>query len=163
LRGQPPRPAQTQALSKGRPHTCTAAALWWLATDVADPPPDLIALYDRRMAIEEQCRDTKGCRFGVCLEWTHFRTLVSLAHFLVLLGAALVLWTAVGQAMAEIISTVRLPCKRKGPHLSLVRVRQLFLRTMVRRVHLGVQFIRAHLPPPQLRCFSWLPSREGAL
>jgi hypothetical protein len=134
---------------------------WWLATDVADPLPDLIALYDRRLTIEEQFRDTKGCRFGVRLEWTHLRTPASLARFLVLLGAALVWWTAVGQAMAEAIPTVRLPCKRKGPRLSLVRVGQWFLPTMARRVHLGVQFIRAHLPPPQLRCFSWLRGGEG--
>jgi hypothetical protein len=134
---------------------------WWLATDVADPLPGLIALYDRRLTIEEQCRDIKGCRFGVRLEWTHFRTPASLARLLVLLGAALVLWTAVGQAMAEAIPTVRLPCERKGPRLSLVRVGQWFLLTMARRVHLGVQFIRAHLPPPQLRCFSWLRCSEG--
>jgi nitric oxide reductase large subunit len=40
------------------------------------------------MTIEEQCRDTTGYRFGVCLEWSHVRTPAFLASFLVLLGAA---------------------------------------------------------------------------
>jgi hypothetical protein len=41
---------------------------WWLATDSKDSLADVVALYDRRMAIEQQIRDTKGCRFGVKLE-----------------------------------------------------------------------------------------------
>jgi hypothetical protein len=129
---------------------------WWLATNLADPLPDLVALYDRRMTIEEQFRDTKGCRFGGRLEWTHFRTPAYLARFLLLLGVALVLWTAVGQAMAEATPAIRLPCKYKGPRLSLVRVGQWFLPLMARRVHLGLHFIQAHLPPPGLRHFPWL-------
>lgn len=46
---------------------------WWLATDSKDSLADVVALYDRRMAIEQQIRDTKGCRFGVKLEWTQFK------------------------------------------------------------------------------------------
>jgi hypothetical protein len=34
----------------------------------------------------------------------------------------LLLWTAVGQAVAQATPSVRLPCKQKGPRLSLLRV-----------------------------------------
>jgi hypothetical protein len=51
-------------------------------------------------------RDTKGCRFGVKLERTQFRTPEYLARFTLLVGVALLL----------------LPCKPKGPRLSLLRV-----------------------------------------
>jgi hypothetical protein len=139
------------------------AAPWWLATDLAEPLPDLVALYDRRMTIEAQFRDTQVCRFGVRMEWTHFRPPAYLARFLLLLGAALVLWTAVGEAMAETTPGIRLPCKPKGPRLSLVRVGQWCLPTLARRVYLGIHFIRAHLPPPQLRSFPWLESGESLL
>lgn len=96
---------------------------WWLATDSKDSLADIVALYDRRMAIEQQIRDTKGCRFGVRLIWTQFQNPDYLSRFTLLVGVALVLWTAVGQ--------------------------------VVRRVYMGVKFVRAHLPPA-LRIFAWL-------
>jgi hypothetical protein len=133
---------------------------WWLATDLAAPLAELVALYDRRMAIEEQFRDTKGCRFGVRLEWTQFRTPAYLARFTLLVGVALVLWTAVGQAMAKTAPRVRLPCKYKGPRLSLLRVGIQFVVKLAWLVYIGVGFIRAHLPPPRLRHFPWLQAIE---
>jgi hypothetical protein len=42
------------------------------------------------MTIEEQFRDTTGCRFGVRLEWTQFRTPTDLARFTLLVGVAFV-------------------------------------------------------------------------
>jgi hypothetical protein len=75
----------------------------------------MVALYERRMTGEEQFRETKGCRFGVQLEWTLCRTPAYLAQFTLLVGVALLLWTAVGQAIAHTTSRVRLPCRRKGP------------------------------------------------
>jgi hypothetical protein len=45
-----------------------------------------------------------------------------LARFTLLVGVALLLWTAVGQAVAQATPSVRLPCKQKGPRLSLLRV-----------------------------------------
>lgn len=134
---------------------------WWLATDLLDPLAHIVALYDRRMTVEEQFRDTKGCRFGVRLEWTQFRTPAYLARFTLLVGVALMLWTAVGQAVAAQTPRVRLPCKRKGPRLSLVRVGIQYVAMLALRVYIGVRFIRVHLPPPQLRRFSWLQAIEG--
>ena len=43
---------------------------WWLATNRTDPLGHIVSLYDRRMTIEEQIRDTKGARFGFALVWT---------------------------------------------------------------------------------------------
>lgn len=134
---------------------------WWLATDLTDPLADIVALYDRRMGLEEQLRDTKGCRFGVKLEWTQFRTPEYLARFTLLVGVALVLWTAVGQAVAEETPSVRLPCKQKGPRLSLLRVGIYYLRELARLVRLRVRFLQQHLPLPQLRVFAWLQAAEA--
>jgi hypothetical protein len=79
---------------------------WWLATDLPDPLADLVALYDRRMGlgIPRAAASAKS------------RTPQYLARF------ALLLWTAVGQAVAQATPSVRLPCKQKGPCLSLLRV-----------------------------------------
>jgi hypothetical protein len=134
---------------------------WWLATDLPDPLIDIVALYDRRMTVEEQFRDTKGCRFGVRLEWTQFRTPAYLARFTLLVGVALLLWTAVGQAIAHTTPRVRLPCRRKGPRLSLSRVGIQFVTQVAPRVYIGVRFIRTYLPPPQLRRFPWLQAIAG--
>jgi len=106
--------------------------------------------------IEEQLRDLKGCRFGLKLEWTQFRTPQYLARFTLLLGVALVLWTAVGQAVAEEAPSVRLPCKQKGPRLSLLHVGIAYLRKLARLVRLSFRFIQRHLPLPHLRLFAWL-------
>jgi Transposase DDE domain len=134
---------------------------WWLATDLPDPLLDLVALSDRRMTVEEQCRDTKGCRFGVRLEWTQFRTPAYVARFPVLVGVALVRWTAVGQAVAHHTPRVRLPCQDKGPRLALLRVGIQYVAKLTLLVYIGVRFIRAHLPPPRLRRFPWLQAIEG--
>jgi Transposase DDE domain len=126
---------------------------WWLATDLRAPPAELVALYDRRMTVEAQCRDSKGCRFGVRLEWTQFRTPAYLARFTLLVGVALMLWTAVGHAGATAAPKVRLPCTRKGPRLSLLRVGIQFVTKLALVVYIGVRFIRTQLPPPRLRRF----------
>ena len=75
---------------------------------------------------------------------------------MLLVGVAIVLWTAVGEAVAEQNPGVRLPCKKKGPRLSLLRVGIRFLVKVSRTVHIGVKFVRAHLPEPSLRIFGWL-------
>jgi len=129
---------------------------WWLATDSKDSLADVVALYDRRMAIEQQIRDTKGCRFGVKLEWTQFKNPQYLSRFVLLVAVALALWTAVGQAVEEQSPGVRLPCKRKGPRLSLLRVGISFLKKVSRMVYIGVKFVKNHLPPPALRIFGWI-------
>ncbi|MDR5695431.1 MAG: hypothetical protein QN121_09190, partial [Armatimonadota bacterium] len=135
---------------------------WWLATNLDIPAIELAALYDRRMGIEQQLRDTKGCRFGVKLAWTQFRTPHYLARMTLLVGVALVLWTAVGHAVMRRDPSMCLPCKHKGPRLSLVQVGIRFLEKLAHMVKLDTRFIRRHLPLPQLRHFEWLYHVETA-
>ena len=78
------------------------------------------------MEIEQQIRDTKGCRFVIKLEWTQFQKPQYLSRFVLLVGVALVLWAAVGQVVTEQNPGVRLPCKRKGPRLSLLHIDYVF-------------------------------------
>ena len=104
-------------------------------------------------AVEAQCRDTTGCRFGVRLEGTQFRTPASLARLTLLGGVALGRWTAVGQAAASKAPRVRPVCKRQGPRLSLLRAGIQFGATLALLAYLGVRFIRAHLPLPSSAAF----------
>jgi hypothetical protein len=129
---------------------------WWLVTGLDDSLVEVVALYDRRMAIEQQIRDTKGYRFGVKLIWTQFQNPQYLSRFVLLVAVALVMWTAVGQAVSEQNPRVRLVCKSKGPRLWLMRVGISFLGKVVCMVHMGVRFLRTHLPPPALRFFGWI-------
>ena len=76
------------------------------------------------------------------------------------MGAALRWWTAVGDAGAATRPTVRLPWRRKGPRLSLLRVGQWFVPRVARQLHLGVRVIRAQLPP-RWRRFPWLLISEA--
>jgi hypothetical protein len=133
---------------------------WWLATNRSDSLAQLAALYDRRMAIEEQIRDTKGARFGFALVWTQITTPESLARFVVLIGLAVLLLTAVGHALSQKHAHVRLPSKTKGPRLSLLTVGLLFWPVLQNKVVLNLKFLKTHLPPPTLRSFPWLDQYE---
>jgi len=88
---------------------------WWLATDLNLPIHRIASFYDRRMGIEEQIRDSKGCRFGIKLFWTQIQEPDHLARFMMILAFALLLLTAIGKAILKIIPAVletpeREPC-----------------------------------------------------
>lgn len=136
---------------------------WWLATNLAEPLSQLASLYDRRMAIEEQIRDTKGARFGLQLVCTQIRTPQALARFTLLIGLALLLLTAVGQAVALKQPRVRLPSKKKGPRLSLVTVGRLFLNHFLSQHSFTAEILRQNIPPPRLRHFPELLSIQPLL
>lgn len=72
----------------------------------------------------------------------------------------LLLWTAVGHAVAKQTPSVRLHCKRKGPRLSLLRVGRRYLLPLAEQAILHAHFIQQHLPAPQLRRFAWLQMAE---
>lgn len=129
---------------------------WWLATNRTDSLAHLVAFYDRRMAIEEQIRDTKGARFGFALVWTQIKTPQALARFVLLIGLAVLLLTAVGHAVAERDPSVRLPSKTKGPRLSLLSVGLLLWPILHSQIVITPRFLEDHLPPPTLRSFKWL-------
>lgn len=123
---------------------------WWVATNLTCAPSHVLSLYDRRMAIEEQFRDTKGKRFGVKLGWTQFRDPQALARFAMLLAIPLLIWTLQGIAAEGRDTSCRMPCRRKGPRLSYVTV-GLGLIGTDREVILTLAVARALLPPPALR------------
>jgi hypothetical protein len=135
---------------------------WWLATNLDVPLARLAALYDRRMAIEEQFRDTKGARFGFALVWTQLTTPEALARFLLLVGLTIFIQTAIGQAIVEQRPDVRLPSKTKGPRLSLLNVALVLGSRFKLPTPLSTKFIVEHLPPPVLRDFAWLHQFEKA-
>lgn len=95
---------------------------WWLATSVVGSPSLVLKLYDRRMTIEEQFRDTKGCRFGAKLIWTQFRDPEALGRFMMLLAVALLIWTLAGLVAAHYDPSLRLVCRKKGPRQSFVTI-----------------------------------------
>jgi hypothetical protein len=129
---------------------------WWLATNREDSLSFLASLYDRRMSIEEQIRDSKGARFGFQLIWTQIQTPEALARFTLLIGLTLLILTAIGHAVASRHPEVRLASKKKGPRLSLITVGCLFLYSFFHTQCLSQTFLEMNLPPPTLRSFSWL-------
>jgi Transposase DDE domain len=130
--------------------------VWWLATNLDNRVSKVVSYYDRRMGIEEQFRDAKGHRFGVKLRWTQFTKAEFVERMYLLVGVALLLWTSVGQAVAEKAPKVRLLSKTKGARLSLARIGSYYWQTVTKQVKLTTRFVREHLPPPRLRVFKWL-------
>jgi len=129
---------------------------WWLATNREDSLSSLAAFYDRRMAIEEQIRDTKGARFGFQLVWTQIKTPQALARFTLFIGLAILLLTAIGYAISMHRFDVRLPSKKKGPRLSLITVGYLFFHYFFTHYNLSLKSLKQNMPPPTLRSFPWL-------
>ena len=113
------------------------------------------------MAIEEQFRDTKGHRFGMKLRWTQFTKAEFIERMYLLVGLALLLWTVVGRAVEKAAPKVRLPSKSKGARLSLARIGSYYWQTVTKQLKLTTRFVRAHLPPPQLRIFEWLMAPQN--
>jgi hypothetical protein len=133
-----------------------AKEAWWLATNLQNRVSKVVALYDRRMGIEEQFRDVKGVRFGVKLKWTCFTKAEFVERMYLLVGIALVLWTSVGRAVEESQPKVRLMSKTKGARLSLARIGSYYWQKLSKQLRLTARFVREHLPPPRLRMFRWL-------
>ncbi len=133
-----------------------AREAWWLATNLTNRVSKVVALYDRRMGIEEQFRDVKGVHFGMKLKWTQFTRAEYVERMYLLVAVALLLWTVVGRAVEQAEPKVRLVSKQKGARLSLARVGSYYWRIVAARVKLTARFVREHLPPPHLRMFKWL-------
>jgi hypothetical protein len=100
----------------------TANQPWWLATGETARASVVLKLYDRRMTVEEQLRDTKGRRFGVKLFWTQFRDPEALGRFMMLLAVALLIWTLTGFVAAWYDPSLRLVSRKKGPRQSYVTI-----------------------------------------
>jgi hypothetical protein len=124
---------------------------WWLATSERGPARQVLRLYDRRMTVEEQFRDTKGRRFGVKLFGTQFRDPDALARFTMLLAVALLIWLIAGIAAAQRDASLRLVSRSKGPRQSYVTIGLRELLLDPGSGPMGVATVRRLLEPPTLR------------
>lgn len=134
--------------------------IWWLATNLNSSVAEIVGLYDRRMSIEEQFRDTKGTRFGVRLKWTQFEKGAYLERLYLLIGVAMLVWMSVGRFVEKENPKVRMKCRYKGARLSLLRVGILFRRKTLENIRLTTKFIKANLPLPKVRLFAWLQVQQ---
>lgn len=139
---------------------CNRAEPWWLATDLDVSVCEIAAYYDRRMCIEEQFRDTKGCRFGARLFWAQHRKPERLARALLLLGIAAFVWLAVGALAVDGRRNWQLDHPTKGPRLSFLTIGRRLAETVRLRVPLTAPAVRSYLPPPRLRRFSWIEAKR---
>ncbi len=133
-----------------------SAEIWWLATNLKSAVSEIVGLYDRRMSIEEQFRDTKGTHFGLKLRWTQFEKGVYLERLYLLVGVASLIWTSVGRFVETNKPTVRLRCPKKGARLSLIKIGTLFFGEVFRKIRFTMKFIKNNLPLPKVRIFTWL-------
>jgi hypothetical protein len=108
--------------------------------------------------IEQQLRETTRSRFGLGLGWTPVRTPRALARLFRLVGLALVIWLAVGAAVASAQPAGRLPGRGQRPRQSLVALGQSWLEHV--RERLTLAWGCAQRPPPHLRRFAWLMSTQ---
>lgn len=138
-----------------------AREVWWLATNLKLPVAEIVGLYDRRMSIEEQFRDTKGTHFGLKLKWTCFERGEYLERMFLLIGVAMLLWTSIGRAVEKLQPKVRLKCKyRRRARLSLLRIGILFWHKFTEKIKLTTKFIKLNLPLPKVRLFPWLQVQQ---
>lgn len=124
---------------------------WWLATSDTCDARRVLKLYDRRMTVEELFRDAKGCRFGGKLFWTQFRDPEALAHFLALLGVALLIWILTGIAAARRDPSLRLRSRKKGPRQSYVTIGVRIVASGGSHPRWSLASLATHLEPPALR------------
>lgn len=88
--------------------------IWWLATNLKVSIAEIVGLYDRRMSIEEQFRDTKDVRFGAKPKWTQFEKGEYLERMYLLVGLAMIVWTSVGRFVEREKPKTRMRCRKKG-------------------------------------------------
>lgn len=124
---------------------------WWVATSEAGRASRAIQLYDRRMTVEEQFRDTKGKRFGVKLHWTQFRDPEALARFTMLLAVALLIWMLTGTHAASRDPSLRLVSRKKGPRQSYVTIGLRIVPVDPAALLITVSTLRRWLEPPTER------------
>ena len=108
-------------------------------------------------SVREQLRDEKGCRFGVQLYWTQFRTPEHLGSFARLVGIVLFIWMAVGAKVARQKPSLRMPHPKKSPRQSYVTIGIREIQRLERRCRLTSHMLLAHLLRPNLRRFHWIP------
>ena len=107
---------------------------------------DRRSVYAKRMDIEEQIRDAKGCRFGLKMKWTQHQNHAYLERLMLLIAVALLIWSVAGNAKTTQDPSACLPSKTKGVRLSMPEVGFTYLQEFHRR--LTRRFLRQHRQPP---------------
>ena len=107
------------------------------------------------MAVEEQFRDGKGCRFGVKMKWTRFQSCRHLDRLFLLWALALTAWTLAGLLAWRSDPTLALPVKNRRPRRSLVTIGIEAKDAIERTLRMGRLAFRRLWPPAQIRSFAW--------
>lgn len=124
---------------------------WWLATRMRSSVRRLGMLFDRRTSIEEQFRDSKGARYGAQFKWTHFQTPEALDRLWLLMGLALISWTASGTLACKEDETLLMMSKSKGARRSLIAVGKEAKQTIELVLRLSWAELRQILPEAVFR------------
>jgi len=140
-------------------HALGQAETWWLATNIDASVTHVVALYDRRMGVEEQFRDTKGARFGLQMQWTQFKKEEHVDRLFLLAGAVLFVLIAIGRIVAQQRPDVRFRHPEKGPRQSYFTVALAWATELPHRMRLGIRIVAQAIPRPDYRHFAWI--REG--
>ena len=127
---------------------------WWLATNLEVAPHRIAELYDRRMGIEESFRDSKGCRFGIKIKWTRFRTCETINRLFLLAALAITVWTLAGLLACQKDSTLRLVCKTKGPRRSLLSIGIEATACIRKALRMSWRDLHKLWPPAETRSFA---------
>jgi hypothetical protein len=130
---------------------------WWLATSETCDARLVLKFYDRRMTVEEQFRDTKGCRFGAKLLWTQFRDPEALTRFVTLLAVALLIWLLAGTVAAAQDRSLLLICRKKGPRQSFITIGVRITAQDFDQALMTAGWIAAFLAGPALRVIAGRP------
>jgi len=130
---------------------------WWLATSAEFSVTHVAALYDRRMAIEEQFRDTKGCRFGLQMEWTQFDREEHIDRLFLLVGMTIFVLIGIGRLVSQRRPDVRLRHPQKGPRQSYVTIGLRWALWAAHHLDLGLAAMIQAVPKPDYRYerFAW--------
>jgi hypothetical protein len=128
---------------------------WWLATNLEDTAGRIAEYYDRRMSVEEAFRDGKGCRFGIKMKWTKFRTCAQIDRLFLLAAMALSVWTLAGILAWQRDPTLLLLSKSKGRRRSLVAIGIEAKGAIDEVLRMGRTALRKLWLPADIRSFAW--------
>lgn len=127
---------------------------WWLATTLHDAAKRVAEIYDRRMGVEACFRDSKGCRYGLKIKWTAFKTAQALARLFLLAAIAMMVWQAAGLLACHADETLRLTSRAKGPRRSLIAIGIASPHAVERILAWRLSTLRSHWPATRRREFA---------
>ena len=128
---------------------------WWLATSLKASVRNVAEIYDRRMSIEEQFRDTKGCRFGVKIKWTAFQKPQAVNRMFLLTALSMMVWYAAAWLACRNDPSLRLQSASKGPRRSFLAIGIQARDEAQKVLQWHCKKLLDQWPPAQLRTFSW--------